>query len=217
MTKKNLSERAKRSPRYLYTTYRTECEEAFPATFEFTDERTKYGLPVKPLYKPDIGVTIPVPMYYAGFVVSGQWLSNWNYRHRCSGRDTIAAAAVVQWRKMDKPAPLLTPRVHPWPTGDSVIYFVSHPADRKELKYLYDHRDTVLEAFLEVIDFSPEEKDIIRTKLFKWHRLMPTTISELDLDEPLPVDKCLQYTGPEPQFESDSEYESGSEYESDSG
>ncbi|KAG2005392.1 hypothetical protein CC2G_001798 [Coprinopsis cinerea AmutBmut pab1-1] len=217
MTKPKISARSKRSPRYLYATYRTECEEAFPAAFEFTDERIKdRRLPVQPLYKPDIGVKIPVPMYFAGFIVSAGWHHHWNRRHGVHGADVVASKAVVDWVKLGSPEPFLAPRVYPYPTGDNVIYFITHLADRRDIDYFYDNRDAILDRFLDVLSFPSDEKDIIKTRLFKWHRVMPTTMSALDdLKEDLPEDMCLQYTGPIPD-EFKSEYNSASESESES-
>ncbi|EAU87998.2 hypothetical protein CC1G_01645 [Coprinopsis cinerea okayama7 len=191
---KTSSGRRRLSTRYLYKTYRPECEEAFPATIEFTQQETKSKLPLKPLYKPELRVTIPVPLYFAGFMVSAGWLFEWNRRNDAKGIHAVASRATPKWAERGKEKPFMTPTVYPWPTGDYMVYFISYPASRGELEYFYDNRDAILDRYLDLMDFPSHEREIIKTRLFKWYRLMRATMSTReDLMEDLPEDMCLQY------------------------
>ncbi|KAG2006735.1 hypothetical protein CC2G_014487 [Coprinopsis cinerea AmutBmut pab1-1] len=58
----------------IYRTYHKECNEAYPETLEFGEEDKLNRL--RRILVP--GVTIPVPLYFAGFMVSERYI-----RERC--------------------------------------------------------------------------------------------------------------------------------------
>ncbi|EAU81339.1 hypothetical protein CC1G_07269 [Coprinopsis cinerea okayama7 len=169
------------------------CLEAFPSSIEFSSQTDAVSLPVEPLRKVDSILTIPVPLYYAGFFVSAAWLCHWGARTpgwpRCND---IQVEVVRRWEAEGKPEPFMSPKVTKWPTGDFLIYFVtfSYPVTmRHNLDLFYDNRDAILDRALGLMKFPDDEKELVKTKLFKWHRYMRTMKKEV---EALPEDACLR-------------------------
>ncbi|EAU80840.1 hypothetical protein CC1G_04950 [Coprinopsis cinerea okayama7 len=176
--------------RSLYVRYQAECEQAFPATIEFKDQPDMFALPVENLRIPG-GPTIPPPLYFAGFAVSGTWLVQWSRRQGLA-MDGITRCATPRWREKGSIEPFITPRLFDWPTGDFVIYFTTGNGDPRELKVFHENRDAILDRYLSLMKFPLRERKIIKTKLFKWYRLLSTELPERP--KRLPNRMCLQFT-----------------------
>ncbi|EAU81308.1 hypothetical protein CC1G_07238 [Coprinopsis cinerea okayama7 len=156
------------------------------------------SLPVKPLSTVDPHWIIPVPLYFAGFPVSAHWAYSLAGRLSDSmGFNDIEIEVVSRWHDMGEPEPFMAPRFCRSVTGDYIIYFLSITGTepemhRSELEYFYKHRDGILARAMDLLRLTEDEKELVKTKLFKWHRHMKTKKREPALGE----GECLMWTPP---------------------
>ncbi|KAG2006728.1 hypothetical protein CC2G_014480 [Coprinopsis cinerea AmutBmut pab1-1] len=147
--------------------YYDECLATFPASIECADQRDALTLPVEPIRKPggttSGRITIPAPVYMAGFLVSDEWVVERAFRPKEGiGCDEICEESVRRWHALGSPKPYMPPMIHPWPSGGFIIHFATYSSGtshRESLEYFYEHRDAVLDRTLELMDFTEEEED----------------------------------------------------------
>ncbi|EAU81313.1 hypothetical protein CC1G_07243 [Coprinopsis cinerea okayama7 len=101
----------------------------------------------------------------------------------------ITDEAKFRWRDKGEPKPFLFPNLWGWPTGDYAIWFVTSGSDETDIQYFLDNRDAILDRYLELMEFPQEERVFIKTRLFRWHRHLPTG-EEYGVRR-LPPDACL--------------------------
>ncbi|EAU81337.1 hypothetical protein CC1G_07267 [Coprinopsis cinerea okayama7 len=155
-------------PVVLYTRYYEECLEGFPASIEFIDQLSAVNLPVEPLRLPGLP-TIPVPIYLAGFFV------DWRLRPSEGVKAYMISEQVIdRWEEKGYPKPFISPSTIDWPTGNYLIHFATYASgcSHRDLKYFHEHRDAVINQFLDLTDFTDEAKRFVKTKAFKWHRYL---------------------------------------------
>ncbi|KAG2005469.1 hypothetical protein CC2G_001869 [Coprinopsis cinerea AmutBmut pab1-1] len=172
---------------FIYRKYRTECDKAYPATFELGEEDKMTSL--RPIVVP--GLTIPVPLYHAGFPVSRQYIFKRQLREDDKIEDFqgIVNQATDRWLAQGKPRPFYSARLCFLPTCDYLITFASSLSAPSDLEMFVKHPHEILDRYLGLMKFTEEEKEFIKTRgLFKWYRDLCTGEEE----SPLPEDACLR-------------------------
>ncbi|KAG2003741.1 hypothetical protein CC2G_004323 [Coprinopsis cinerea AmutBmut pab1-1] len=122
------------------------CDETYPQTFEFGEEDKIKAL--LPILVP--GVSIPVPLYFASFLVSPSYIMNRfvhgeQQLHHVKG---IVEEAHPRWIAAGEPSngfysysrqPSAFPKLWTWPTRDCMIYFTISGNAPRDIEYFVEN------------------------------------------------------------------------------